>query len=271
MFKSVVFSGLAALSISAVVWMTLTSESFPTADNFKVIKVDGKISFVKSGKDMITGDQFLSDEKLSFATQDSRAAVISKVNGRFVLTPDAKGGTAVNLVPAMSNVDTRSGALVNALDLKNHFAERYLLLKELELKINKDVYPMNTNNFFYLQYEYNGEKVAKKLDKFKDDVLEMTAAYIFTIDGKAVAIPRETKVALYYRDDINKKSSKINDFVLVVPNDKELAEEIKIIIADLGNKSTEEKKAEISAYLFEFYGKPQKENLDDWLKKNMSL
>ncbi len=40
---------------------------------------------------MLTGDQFLSDEKLSFSTQDSRAAVISKVNDRFVLTPDAKG------------------------------------------------------------------------------------------------------------------------------------------------------------------------------------
>jgi hypothetical protein len=245
--------------------------TLPLADNFKVIKVDGKISFVKTGKDMTTGDQFLSDEKLSFSTQDSRAAVISKVNGRFVLTPDAKGGTAANLVPAMSNVDTRSGALINALDLKNHFTDRYLLLKELELKINKDVYPMNATNFFYLQYEYNGEKVAKKLDKFNGDVLEMTAAYIFTIDGKAVAIPRETKVSLYYRDDVNKKSNKINDFVLVVPNDKELADELKIILAELGNKSVEEKKSEVSAYLYEFYGKPQKENLDDWLKNNMSL
>jgi hypothetical protein len=271
MKKSIILSGVISVVLSSITWFTLTSETLPAADNFKVIKVDGKISFVKTGKAMLTGDQFLSDEKLSFATQDARAAVISKINGRFVLTPDAKGGTAVNLVPAMSNVDTRSGALVNALDLKNHFSERYLLLKELELKINKDVYPMNANNFFYLQYEYNGEKVAKKLDKFKEDVLEMTASYIFTIDGKAVAIPRETKVALYYRDDVNKKSNKINDFVLVVPNDSELVDEIKIILADLGNKTMEEKKAEISAYLYEFYGKPQKENLDDWLKNNMGI
>jgi hypothetical protein len=249
----------------------MSYNTLPVADNFKVIKVDGKISFVKTGKDMTSGDQFLSDEKLKFSTQDARAAVISKINGRFVLTPDAKGGTAANLVPAMSNVDTRSGALINALDLKNHFADRYLLLKELELKINKDVYPMSATNFFYLQYEYNGEKVAKKLDKYKDDVLELTASYIFTIDGKAVAIPRETSVSLYYRDDINKKSSKINDFVLVVPNDKELADELKIIVGELGNKSVEEKKAEVSAYLYEFYGKPQKENLDDWLKNNMSM
>jgi hypothetical protein len=37
----------------------MSYNTLPVADNFKVIKVDGKISFVKTGKDMTSGDQFL--------------------------------------------------------------------------------------------------------------------------------------------------------------------------------------------------------------------
>lgn len=266
--KSFILSGILAVGVLATGFVA-TYES-PVADNYTVIKVDGKITYVKSGKDLLTGDLFASSEKLKFGTQESRAAVISSVNGRFVLTPDAKGGDAVNLLPAMSNVATRSGALINALDLKNHFSENYLLLDEMELKINSEVYPMNNNNFFYLQYEMNGEIIPKKLS-FEGDKLELTAKEIFTIDGKPQAVPEKTKMSLYYRDDANKKSTKISEFTLVVPNTEALKMELNVILGESKSKKDEIVKSEITAYMYEFYGKPQKENLEDWLNKNFAL
>ncbi len=264
----------AILSISAGVALLVTGfiaiDSNTVADNYKVIKVDGKITYVKSGKDLLTGDLFASNEKLTFGTQESRAAVISSVNGRFVLTPDAKGGSASNLLPAMSNVATRSGALINALDLKNHFSENYLLLEEMELKINSEVYPMDKDNFFYLQYELNGESIPKKLN-FHDDVLELTAKEIYTVDGKSLPIPEKTKMAIYYRNNSIKKSTKISEFFLISPNSENLKLELGVILDELKAKDSETKTNEITAYLYEFYGKPQKENLKDWLSKNMSL
>lgn len=259
---------LVSISVGVVI---LSAYSDKETDNFKVIKVNGNILFVKTGKQLAIGDLFKSDEKLNFATQDSRAAVISKKNGRFVLTADSKVGEVSNLVPALSNVDTRSGALINALDLKNHFSNRYLIINELSIKISKDIYPMSNSSFFYIQYEYEGEKVAKKLSKFKGDVLTLSVQDIFTVDGKQLLIPEETSVTLYYKDELSKKTLNINDFILVTPNEKILMDEVKVLMEELGNKSKEQKKSEILAFLYEFYGKPQQENVTIWLKKNFSL
>lgn len=266
--KTFILSGLAAVGI--LVTGFVSSYTAPVADNYTVIKVDGKITYVKNGKNLLTGDLFASNEKLKFATQESRAAVISSINGRFVLTPDPKGGEAANLLPAMSNVATRGGALINAMDLQKHFSENYLLLDEMELKINSEVFPMNNNNFFYLQYELNGEVIPKKLD-YNGDKLELTASEIFTIDGKQQAIPEKKEMSLYYRDNAKKKSTKISEFTLVVPNSDVLKVELEVILGELKSKSKEDIESEITAYMYEFYGKPQKENLEDWLSKNMSL
>jgi len=239
-------------------------------DSYKVIKVDGRIVFQTSGRDMHTGDLFNSDEKITFKTEESRAAVISKQKGRFVLTPDAKSSSASNLLPAMNNVSSRAGALINAIDLKNHFSDNYLVLEEMELKVGKDVYPMNKDNFFYLQYSYGGESVPKRL-AFHGDTLEFTLKDIFTIDGKQMEVPTNTNVSLYYRDNLNKKSVKISNFNLIAPKKEELIIELEVITDELEGKESKKIKDEVTAYLNEFYGKPQKENLDDWLKRNMKL
>jgi len=239
-------------------------------DNYKVIKVDGRIVFQTSGKDMHTGDQFVSNEKIKFVTEESRAAVISKQKGRFVLTPDAKSSSASNLLPAMNNVSSRAGALINAIDLKNHFSDNYLILGEMELKVGKDIYPMNKDNFFYLQYAY-GEETVPKILNHHGDTLEFTPKDIFTIDGKEMDVPEKINVSLYYRDNINKKSVKISNFNLVTPKKEQLIVELEVITGELDGKDSGKIKNEVTAYLVEFYGKPQKENLADWLKKNMKL
>ena len=57
------------------------------SDNYRVIKVNGRILYIRNGKDMLTGDIFSPKERLNFKTDDSRAAVISKIAGRKILSP----------------------------------------------------------------------------------------------------------------------------------------------------------------------------------------
>ena len=137
-------------------------------------------------------------------------------------------------------------------------------------KPSREVYPMDKVNFIYLQYELNGESIPKKLD-FHDDVLELTAKEIYTVDGKSLPIPEKTKIAIYYRNSSIKKSTKISEFNLISPDSENLKVELEVIIGELKAKDAETRSNEIAAYLYEFYGKPQKENLKDWLNKNMSL
>ena len=51
--------------------------------DYKVIKVNGSIVYVRTGSSMAEGDVFAEDEDLDFATPNSRAAVINPEKGRF--------------------------------------------------------------------------------------------------------------------------------------------------------------------------------------------
>ncbi len=63
---------------------------------------------------MQRGDQFASNQKLKFNNSDSKAAVISKSKGRFVLAQKKTNSTKSNLIPAMSNISSR-GSTTNSL------------------------------------------------------------------------------------------------------------------------------------------------------------
>lgn len=242
-----------------------TSKKLVETDKYKVIHVDGRIIFQKTNADMKQGDIFVSGTLLKFLSNDSRAAVISSIKGRFVLSASEKGQTKI--LPAANNISSRSGALINLIDLQNHFLGDYLVLDKMKLEIGEVNYPMNETNFFYLSYLYNGEKINKKLS-YENNNLIIDKDEIFKIDGQAIPYD-ELAMTLYYRQ--GNSPVKISEFKPVFPNLDELKSEITIIRDEFADKSNEVQIQEITAYLAEFYGKPQKENLAIWLKAEFGL
>ncbi len=240
------------------------------AENYTVIKVDGKITIIESGKDLSTGVLFFKNDKLSFATPESRAAVISSVGGRFVLVPNAKSGKASNLLPAMSNVATRAGSLLNTLNIINYFGEDFLLLDSLDINISSKEFVMDNQNFFYLKYIYNEDTIAKKL-KYNDNTLILSAKDIYTIDGNEMIIPEEGKVSLYYTRGSTNKGVFLTSFNLITPKKETLVSELTIINKALNKKSNEDKVDEFHAYLNEFYGNVQRKNIANWVKQNLEI
>ncbi|MCG8576335.1 MAG: hypothetical protein MI810_15715 [Flavobacteriales bacterium] len=234
-------------------------------DKYKVIKVDGRIVFQKTSVEMKKGDIFLSGTPLRFTTPQSRAAVISSLKGRYVLSAAEKGQT--NILPAANNISSRAGALLNMVDLRNHFTGRYLIVGTMELELGKEAFPMGAENFFYLVYNHNDEQIRKKLS-YNGDYLILDKEEIYKIDGQAIPY-EEKEMTLFYRKD--GQSSKVGTFTPVFADTKELKEEVNIILEEYNEKDTNTKIKEISAYLGEFYGKPQKENLEAWLKIEYDL
>jgi len=82
------------------------AEKLANNDKYKVIRLDGHIIFQRTNSDMKKGDIFLPGTELSFKTQQSRAAVISSLKGRFVLSASEKGQTKI--LPAANNISSRS-------------------------------------------------------------------------------------------------------------------------------------------------------------------
>ncbi|MFT4601432.1 MAG: hypothetical protein ACI857_001612 [Arenicella sp.] len=244
---------------------SVESERLAGTDKYKVIKVDGKIVFETTRENMKKGDVFLSGMSLSFATPQSRAAVISSVKGRFVLSASEKGKTKI--LPAANNVSSRAGALINMIDLQNHFSGKYLVLGKMELELGKEAFPMNDESFFYLSYAHNDEQIRKKL-KSNDNKLVLSQEDIFKIDGKAIPV-EEKEMTLYYRNE--GQSTKVSAFTPVFPDNSDLRDEIAIILQEFDGKDDKLKVKEVTSYLNEFYGSPQKENLAKWLEAEFNI
>lgn len=260
---------LAGITTAALLSFSHPFTKKPDDEKYKVIKVNGQIIIKRSGKSLSTGDELLSSTPLDFKTTDSRAAVISPSKGRFVLTAQANTGKT-NLVPGMNNVASRAGALLNIIDLKNHFSGDYVVLEKNKLKISKEAYPMSQKNFFFLRFEYNGESINKRLD-FEGDSLVLDRAAIFKIDEKPVAVTEKLPCGLYYRISESNENKPISNFNAVFPDLAVLKTEVQVILDNCSGKKTSERVDEVSAYINEFYGKPDKDNLLEWLQKNFAI
>jgi hypothetical protein len=253
-----VLAGVSALSLRKN-----TAEISLTANEYKVLTVQGHIIFEQTGKDMQRGDLYVTGTPLNFADVTSRAAIVNDANGRYVLS-STKG--KLKVLPAANNVSSRSGAILNIVDLKNHFSGRYLVLDVAKVAVGVESFPLNETSFFYLTYMHEGEEIPKKLPSEGDNIV-LSAEEIFKIDGKPIPVT-EKEMTLYYKGD---KTYKINTFTPVFADEAALKEEVSILVEALKDADNAKKTGEITAYLNEFYGSPSKENLAGWLKKEFGI
>jgi hypothetical protein len=239
--------------------------------NYRVIKVNGGIIYVRTGNNMAQGDVFTEDEDLSFQSPNSRAAVINPNAGRFILTPDNYENLSrakSNFLPAMSNLSTRGGIINNTTDLQNQFSDNLVLLSEATYYLNPYQFPMNENQFFFLKFQYKGEEINKKLG-FDQNRLIFSREEILKVDQVPIKEIDQPDIRLYYYN--NGVPEYISDFSLILPDLEKLDTEIKIILDESPDKTFNQKVNDISGYLFEFYGKPDKQDVMNHLEKAFGL
>ncbi len=239
--------------------------------NYRVIKVNGNIVYIRTGNSMAQGDEFAEDEDLSFQTPNSRAAVINPSLGRFILTPDNYddlSSAKSNFLPAMSNLSTRGGIINNLTDLQNQFSDNVAILHEAGYYLNPYQFPMNENEFFSLKFQYKGEEINKKLG-FDQNRLILSRENILKVDDVPIKNIDHPVVSLYYYK--NKEPEFISDFNLIFPDPDEIKTEFQIILEASSEKSYNQKVNDISGYMFEFYGKPDKQDVIHYLDKTFGL
>ena len=127
---------------------------------------------------------------------------------------------------------------------------------------------MNENQFFFLKFDYNGEEINKKLS-FDQNKLLFAREEILKVDQMPIKELNNPDVSLYYYN--NGTPEYISDFNLILPNLEQLDTELKIILDESPGKSYNQKVNDISGYLFEFYGKPDKQDVINHLEKVFGL
>lgn len=239
-------------------------------DNYKVIRVNGNIILKARGVSLETGTVFSEDDDLLFSTDDATAAVINSRKGRLILTSREHdlSKTGSNYMPAMYNIASRGGLLLNLTDLRNHFTGKYVILDKQLLKLDDTSFPMDDNSYFFLRYIYKGEEINKKLE-YSDDTLIIDKNKLYTVDGNPIPSPDNTIITLFYRK--GNESVRVNSFELIFPDTGQLKSEISVILDELKGISDSEKVNEINSYITETYGTVSRDNLLLWLESHFGI
>jgi hypothetical protein len=253
----------------------LSFQQVDDSTKLKVIKVIGTIVVKDTQKLLITGDEITPRVPLDFKTADARAAVINlKSKNRYVLTYESSASNnstmptaKTHLIPAAINISSRAGALLNIIDIQNHFTGNYIVLNKTELKINPQNFPMDATHLFYIRYKFSGEEINKKL-AYKHDTLIIDKTTLYQVDQKPISYPDENNVKLLYME--GNKSILISEFSLIFPDNNILKQEIGVFWNETDNKTTDERVDDVVSYINEFYGKPDKDNVVAWLKENFN-
>lgn len=259
-----------SLLFSGILFYSFTQIHTPVKaddEKYKVIKVSGKIEFKESGTLLKQGDVFTAKTELEFKTPESRAAVISPGKGRFILTASNSKGKSSNLIPAMNTVETRGGSILNLIQLQTIFSENLVILNKLKLIIGKQAFPMNDDHFFYLEYMIDNDTIYKKLE-YNADTLLLNPKNIFRVDQEEIEIPERKIMILYYRNEKENKTLRVAEFEAIMPDMIQFKSEIKILIENLKDTKSKKKLSEILAFISDFYGHPDKENVSEYIQKN---
>ena len=238
---------------------------------YKVIKVNGSIVYVSSGDAMSQGDVFPENEHLSFRTPASRAAVINPEKGRFILQPDNPEDLAnahTRFLPGMNNISTRSGAFNNVGDLRSRFTDSLILLDQMALTVNPYEFPMDADHFFFLTYAYQGETINKRLGSDGKKLI-IDRDSLLMVDGTPIPGPDQPTMTLAYYTPESVKM--ISAFSMFFPDPGSLVREVSIILESLKEEPYATKVGQVSGYLREFYGKPDKSDVMHYLDNKFGI
>jgi hypothetical protein len=240
--------------------------SAQSQSEYTVIKVNGNIQKQVDNEYLTRGDIINEQEQLLFETPYSKAAVVNPYKGRLILSAHVSGNGRTNFLPPATTIATRAGNLSNMIDIQNYFMDTILLLQTNKYKINPGAFPQNEKKFFFLRYLYNNETINKKLP-FIQDTLIFDKHAIYLIDNEPIEIPENKNIKLFYRE--GNKSIFINEFTLVTPGEKDIHDEVSILLRAFNEKDESYKIREVSEYLNGFYGKISRENTALWIKTTL--
>jgi hypothetical protein len=256
--------------IAALLFLFISIGPLLSQTDFKVIKVNGSILLKTRGVSLETGTVFSEKEDLLFRSEDATAAVINSQRGRLVISNKNHDLSSAksNYLPSMYNISSRGGLILTNADLGGLFSGKYVVLDRQGIELDKEYFPMNKDNFFFLRYLYKGEEINKKLD-FSGDTLIIAKSSLFTVDGNPIPSADNTRIKLFYRRGF--ESVFISEFDLIFPDMKQLAKETGIILNELKGKPADTMVSEVGSYINEFYGKVSPDQLTKWLQIKFSV
>jgi hypothetical protein len=254
--------------------LILISPEILKSQCYTVLSVKGEIILEKTGRALQEMDEICADDKLTFKSSDSKAALLSPEQGRFIIKPSKKknNDNFISFVKSVISEGTSKLSSRGVISPEVEFGEVYFVVGKYALSIDVKSYPLDDDNFFYLKYSYEGKDVNKKL-KFNIDTLFIEKENICRVDDKPIDEGNIKIVSLYYYEKEKNTSTKVANFELVFANETKLIKELTDYVSLLksSGKDNDFIIQEVLSYLSDLYGNINADNVRNWLSINIGL
>jgi hypothetical protein len=249
---------------------------------YTILSVKGEIILEKTGQPIKEMDEVCATDKLKFSTADSKAAVLSPEQGRYVIKLGKKKANELIafvssvLVAGKERLSTKimlfdEPEIENIKFYEEEFGKEYFIINECKVYADSKYFPMNENNYFYVQYSYDGKEIESRLTHDKD--LFCLNKNIFKNNDFEINPEKIDIINLYYFDKEKSKRIKLTSFHLGFINKDELKNELTNYISILKNAGKEDYYIlqEVMFYLNDIYGNVNGYDVQAYLTENFGI
>ncbi|RYY56070.1 MAG: hypothetical protein EOO09_08165 [Chitinophagaceae bacterium] len=247
-----------------------------------------KASKIKVDSLLKIGETIGLKDSLHFSKSTDYVSVISPTKGNFILRADKKSVgrgagefvLAVNeiFVPAVktNTMGTRSGMISSMYDLENYLARftdstRMVIAGTRKILLNGAAFPEPEANYYFVSYNYRGERINKKLsiDKVAGKGFNLILdRSLFRIDGKDFDPAEVSRMAFQSRDADAGTNQLLDSISVRYADEAVLVEELRLVQRVMllqGIKDMEELDAGIRSHLAANWGLVDEDDLQQLL------
>lgn len=264
-----------------LVFLLLIGLSAQAQDTYNVTRVNGSVTFAKSGKPIKPGDVLNPNDQVKFENFDAYVISINQKMARFMLklSPSAanapKNQALIATVKDIALVTKRRSLMATRFnpsetevaDLKNYFGtDKFSIIGDnVDVALNGTKYPLSDNKFVVFHYKVNNNPVSKKLafDKqtIKIDKNEILNTKAGNVNGNEVS-----ELSVYLYEKSTRASEEITKLTLVFVDKEALRNEFKTIMPILKRQKMDDAaiKKYLIEYYYDFYGATDSKSIDSF-------
>lgn len=258
------------------------------AQVYHVVKVQGNITNLNTGKAIKAGDVIQAKDRLAFESVSANMVAIADNRTKYVIKmPKTEKVDKTSLIvltsQAATAVKSRNAFKSRAfnpdqkevVDLKQYFGnDRFSIIgNQVNVTLSEQIYPLSPDKFIVFHYNVKDKPVSKKLG-FDQQTIKIEADKLKEVKGETITTDEIEGVMVYQYEMPSKNYLEITSFNLLFVDGVALTNEFNTIIPILRTQKMDDKgiKEYLVDYYVDFYGvtdsKALSEFIDGVLKKN---
>jgi hypothetical protein len=263
-----------------LVFLLLLGLGAQAQDTYNVTRVNGNVTFVKSGKPIKPGDILTPSDQVKFENFDAYVISINQRMARFMLRlnpPQAKSSKQNQVLTATVKdiaLVTKRRSLMSArfnpnekevTDLKNYFGtDKFSVIGDsVDIALNSTTYPLSDNKFIVFHYKVNDSPVSKMIG-YDKQIIKIEKDKILSTKAGSINGNEVPELTVYLYEKSTKASEKITNLTLVFVDKETLRNEFKTILPILKRQKMNDDgiKKYLIEYYYDFYGATDSKTID---------